>query len=144
MYNLLIKSHQMWSDNFEKEPADVQVMLWDLEEHALITWGSVMVGAGVRALSMELIGYLQHSGTDARLRCSDSVFWVRLDQQAERVSGETEVPQRQSGKSEPDLPGEREREQTGFISLFLIPLTCLTGSTAAVSARLHVWGQKKC
>lgn len=42
--------------------------------------------------------------------------------------------QRQPGKSEPDLPGEREREQTGFISLFLIPLTRLTGSTAAVSA----------
>lgn len=43
-------------------------------------------------------------------------------------------PQRQPGKSEPDLPGEREREKTGFISLFLNPLTCLTGSTAAVSA----------
>lgn len=117
-----------------KEPVDVRVPLWDLDERALITRESVMVTAEVRVLALELGGYLQHSCTDARLRCSDGPFWARLSKQTDRVSGETEVPQRQPGKSEPDLPGERGREQTGFISLFLIPLTRLTGSTAAVSA----------
>lgn len=72
--------------------------------------------------------------TAARPRRSDGLFWAPLAKQTERASGETEVPQRQPGKSEPDLPGGRGREQTGFISLFLIPLTRLTGSTAAVSA----------
>lgn len=36
----------------------------------------------------------------------DIPVWADLSEQAERVSGETEGPQRQSGKSEPDLPGE--------------------------------------
>lgn len=92
--------------------------------------------AEVRGLALELGGYLQHSCTDARMRRRDGPFWARLSKQAERVSGETEVPQRQPGKSEPDLPGEREREQTGFISLFLIPLTRLTGSTAAAAVSI--------
>ena len=59
--------------------------------------------------------------------------WAGLTEQAERVSGETEGPQRQPGKSEPDLPGERGR-QTGFISLFLIPLTRSTGPTVVLCA----------
>lgn len=65
--------------------------------------------------------------------CSSSPAWASLNEQAERVSGETEGPQRQPGKSEPDLPGERER-QTGFISLFLIPLTRSTGPTVVLCA----------
>lgn len=32
-----------------KEPADVQVMLWELEEHALISWGSVIWSWGASA-----------------------------------------------------------------------------------------------
>lgn len=40
-----------------------------------------------------------------------SPAWARLNEQAERVSGETEGPQRLPGKSEPDLPGERESEK---------------------------------
>lgn len=39
-----------------------------------------------------------------------STAWARLNEQAERVSGETEGPQRLPGKSEPDLPGEREKQ----------------------------------
>lgn len=131
MYNSHTKLHQLWSDNSKKRTCRCASHTLR-RRRTCIDNPRVCDGDSWGASACFGTGW--HSCTDARLRRSDGPFWARLSKQTERVSGETEVPQRQPGKSEPDLPGERGREQTGFISLFLIPLTRLTGSTAAVSA----------
>lgn len=121
---------------WREEPADVQVMLWELEEHALITWGSVMVGAGVRALSLELIGYLLH-------RCTAAV-------QRRRFLGPTRPTsraclRRDRGASETvwqiwAWPPWRERKGANWIYIFVFnpPYTphWLYSSSECMSARM--------
>lgn len=93
-----------------------------------------MMAAEACELTSWVDGYLEN-GAAAQSRCAGvAPARAGLHEQAEHVSGETEGPSEAAWQIWAWPPWRERERQTGFISLFLIPLTRSTGPTVVLCA----------